>query len=95
MATGVYILVRFLVLFLDVILVAMFVRAVLSWFSMGNGMSPLGYFLFIVTEPIILPVRILCARFGWFQGVPLDMSFLITTMLLSVTNVLLTNMLPV
>ncbi len=94
MNTGVYILIRFVTIFLDVILFAMLIRAVLSWFSQGNGVSPLAAFLFVITEPFILPVRAVCMRFGWFQGSPLDLSFLITTMILSITNVLLTGMLP-
>lgn len=94
MDTGVYILVRFVTIFLDVILFALLIRAVLSWFTMGNGQSPLGSFLFVVTEPFILPVRALCRRFGWFQGSPLDLSFLITTMILSITSVILSGMIP-
>lgn len=94
MATGVYILVRFVIIFLDVILVAMLVRAVLSWFSMGDGMSPLGHFVFVITEPFILPVRLICAKFGWFQGLPLDMSFFITNLLLLLVNTILSNFLP-
>lgn len=94
MDTGVYILVRFVIIFLDVILFAMLIRAILSWFTMGNGQSPLGGFLYVITEPFILPVRALCARFGWFQGSPLDLSFLITTMILSIANVILSGMIP-
>lgn len=94
MDTGVYILVRFVTIFLDVILFALLIRAVLSWFTMGNGQSLLGSFLFVVTEPFILPVRALCRRFGWFQGSPLDLSFLITTMILSITSVILSGMIP-
>ena len=95
MVSGVYVLVKFVTIFIDVILFAMLIRAVLSWFSMGRGTSPLMGFLFIVTEPFILPVRVICMRFGWFQGTPLDFSFLITTLILSLLNVLLSGMMPV
>ena len=91
MNTGVYILVRFVTIFLDVILVAMLVRAVLSWFQGGNGMSPLATFLYVVTEPFVLPVRAICNHLGLFRGSPLDLSFFITTMILSLTNLLLTG----
>ena len=87
-------LVRFVIIFIDVILVAMLVRAVLSWFTMGDGSSWLSHFLFVVTEPFILPIRVLFARLGWFQGLPLDMSFFITTMLLTLFNILLSGMIP-
>ena len=95
MTSGIYILVKFVIIFLDVILFAMLIRALLSWFTMGEGQSPLGHFLFVVTEPFILPIRLLCAKLGWFQGLPMDMSFLITTLLLSLSNVLLSQMMPV
>ena len=92
MATGVYIIVRFVIIFLDVIMFAMLLRAIFSWFVAGSGETPLTGFLFVVTEPFILPVRALCARFGWFQGLPMDMSFLITTVILSILNVMLSSM---
>ncbi len=95
MVAGVYILVKFVTIFIDVILFAMLIRAILSWFAMGNGQSPLGGFLFVITEPFILPVRVICMKFGWFQGTPLDFSFLITTLILSLLNLLLTGMIPV
>lgn len=77
-----YVLIRFFMLFLEVLLLAMFVRAVMSWFFMGQE-NRLMSFLCLVTEPVIMPVRRLCDRFGWFNGVPFDMPYLITTLLLS------------
>ncbi len=77
-----YVLIRFVMLFLEVLLLAMFVRAVMSWFTMGEE-NRLMNFLCLVTEPVIMPVRRLCVRFGWFQDVPLDIPYLITTLLLS------------
>lgn len=83
-----YVVVQFVSLFLDAILLAMLVRAVLSWFPVGedNGFVR---FIYVVTEPVIMPVRSLCTRFGWFTGVPLDIPFFITTLLM----VLISNML--
>jgi len=95
MTAGIYVLVRFVVIFLDIILIAMLARAILSWFMMGDGTSPIMNLLYVITEPLIVPVRMLCDRFGWFRGVPLDMSFFITTMILSLINVLLTGLSPV
>ena len=95
MVAGVYILIRFVVIFLDILLVAMLIRALLSWFVMGDGESPLMNILYVITEPLIVPIRMLCARFGWFQGLPIDMSFFITTMILSLISLLLTGIAPV
>lgn len=91
---GVYILIKFVVIFLDVILMAMLVRAVMSWFVNGENGSPILNFLYVITEPLIVPVRLICQRFGWFQGTPIDMSFLITTMILSLISLLLSGMTP-
>ena len=95
MTNGIYVLVQFVILFIDVLMFAMLFRAILSWFSGGQGMSPIAYFLYIVTEPLILPIRVLFARLRWFEGVPLDIPFLVTSLLLGLGNLLLSNMLAV
>lgn len=86
MSEGMYILVQFVNIFLDVIMLAMLARAVLSWFAFSETANKIGAFLYIVTEPLILPVRALFNRFGWFEGVPLDIPFLVTALLLSVLS---------
>lgn len=90
-----YVLVKFVTIFLDIVLIGMFVRAILSWFVQGGAdgfIGGLAGFLFVVTEPFIMPLRALFNRFGWFQGLPIDMSFMITAMLLSLANLLLSSM---
>ena len=66
---------------------AMFVRAILSWFPMEENRF-IG-FLYAVTEPVILPVRMLFERLGWFQNLPIDISFFVTFLLLSLIGGLL------
>lgn len=88
MTAAAYILVQCLVIFMDILSLAMLVRAVLSWFTMGEQ-TKIGAFLYVVTEPVILPIRALCNRFGWFRGLPLDMPFLITMVLLSFAGIFL------
>ncbi len=58
-------------------------RAIVSWLPLEED-SPVENFLISVTEPVIYPVRALCERFGWFEGLPIDMSFFLTFILLSV-----------
>ena len=70
----VYFFTRLLVLFFSFVSVALLVRAILSWF-VREGDSPFSSLLILITEPLILPVRHLCDRFGWFQGVPMDVPF--------------------
>jgi hypothetical protein len=36
-----------------------------------------------------MPIRNLCGRFGWFQGTPLDMPFLITSLLMMMVSSIL------
>ena len=95
MTGAVYVLVKFVTIFLDIVLIGMFVRAILSWFVQGGTggfLGGLAGFLYVVTEPFIIPVRALFDKFGWFQGLPIDISFLITAMLLSLANTLLSSM---
>ena len=60
----------------------MFARAILSWLPMDED-NPIEDFLYTVTEPVIMPVRSVIEHFGWFEGLPIDMSFFITFILLS------------
>ena len=57
------------------------VRAVLSWLPIGDD-NPILKFVFMVTEPIIIPIRALFERLGWFQNMPIDISFLVAYLLL-------------
>ena len=66
----------------------MFGRAILSWLPMDEE-NPIENFLYAVTEPVIMPVRAVIERFGWFEGMSIDMSFFITFMLLSVLEMIL------
>lgn len=71
-------------LFIDALLLAMLVRAVTGWFIREE--TAFTNFLYFVTEPVIMPVRMLCDGLGWFQGVPIDVPFFITAVLLSLIN---------
>lgn len=84
----IYVCTRLLVLFFDFMSVALFLRAILSWF-MQEGENAVMVFLAYVTEPLILPIRRLCDRFGWFRGGPIDMPFLLTAVLVGFLSVLL------
>ncbi|MBR0443087.1 MAG: YggT family protein [Clostridia bacterium] len=68
--------------------IAMLLRAILSWFPIDEDNRFLNL-LYCITEPIIMPVRALLEKLGWFQDLPLDMSFFFTYILLSVVSMLL------
>lgn len=89
---GLYVIMLCVVIFIYVADIAMLGRAVLSWIPEGNQ-TRVGAFLYVITEPFIMPVRGLCNRFGWFRGLPLDMPFLITALLLMLISSSLQTML--
>ena len=73
--------------FLAAIELAMLGRAILSWFFVEG--SRLSDFLYAVTEPVVLPVRLLFEKFGWFQNLPIDISFFVTFLLISLVGAIL------
>ena len=75
------------VLILTALQLAMLVRAIMSWFP-GDS-NKFENFLYAITEPLILPVRKLFERLNWFQELPIDVSFFVTYLLLSLVLVLL------
>ena len=82
MADVLHIVSTVVVLLLSAVQLAMLLRAVLSWFMMDSNRFT--DFLYGITEPFIYPIRLLFERMGWFQNLPLDISFLVTYVLLSV-----------
>ena len=61
------------------------VRAFLSWLPIKDD-NPIPLFIFMVTEPIVAPVRALFDRTGWFRNLPIDMSFFVAFLLLSIVS---------
>lgn len=68
---------------IDVLLIAMFIRAITSLFD-STRESGLSMFLLMFTEPVVFPMRALCDRMNWFEGVPIDVPFLLTVLVLSI-----------
>ena len=74
--------------FLEVLGFAFFLRAILSWFD-PMGEWRISGFLYALTEPFTIPIRALCERMDWFQGVPMDIPFTLTWLLLMLLQILL------
>ena len=72
---------------ISVIQAAMFVRAIMSWFPFGEG--KFSTFLYAITEPIIYPVRALFEKMNWGVGLPIDIPFFVTFILLSFISMFL------
>ena len=86
-----YLIAKVVSILLALELDAMLLRAILSWFDTGRGgfISALTGILTMVTEPIILPVRFLLSRIPAASNLPIDLSFFITFILLSLLQVFL------
>ena len=83
----IYVIKTVVVLFLSVVQLAMLARAVLSWFPMQQ--NRIVDLLYSVTEPFISPVRLLFYKMNWFQNLPIDLSFLVSYMLISAVLMML------
>ena len=66
----------------------MFVRAILSWIPTMED-NAFAVFVYQVTEFVIYPVRCLLERSEFIASMPLDLSFFVTFILLSVVQTLL------
>ena len=73
---------------LTVLELCMLLRAILSWFPIRED-NPFLLFVHMVTEPIVAPVRALFEKMGWFRNIPIDVSFIVAYLLLSVVGTLL------
>ncbi len=65
--------------------ICMLIRAVLSWLPIKDDNVFL-LFVMMVTEPIVAPVRALFEKMGWFQNIPIDVSFFAAYLLLTVVS---------
>ena len=75
------------VLMLSGIQLAMLVRAVLSWFPIEP--NKLINFIYAITEPFVAPIRALFDKMGWFKGLPIDISFMVSYLLITILLLLL------
>ena len=83
----IYLLVQFVLVFIDVLSIAMFIRVILSWFTDGSG--KFAQFLYVITEPAIMPMRKLLFKLNWFQDSPIDFSFTFTFIALFILETVL------
>ena len=78
----VYVIRTVVLLFTEILSGAMLVRAILSWFPLDEENKLVAFFYYL-TEPIIMPMRMLFDRFGWGRTSPIDLPFLVTVFELS------------
>ena len=87
MSVVIFVIKNVAILLLGAVELAMLARAILSWFPIFE--NKIVDFLYAITEPFIYPVRQLFVKMNWFQGLPIDISFLVTFMLISLVSQLL------
>lgn len=68
--------------------IAMIARMIVSWIP-GAQDSKINDFIYAVTEPMIIPIRRIFERKGWFRRSPLDMPFMVTYFILMIVMLLL------
>ncbi len=86
MPLAVILIKNIVIVFLTAVQFAMLARAILSWFPNATKFND---FLYSITEPFIYPVRLLFDKMNWFSGLPIDISFLVTYILISIILIFL------
>lgn len=86
----IYVLINFAVMFIEVLMLAMTARAIISWFFDADGKFI--RFLYVFTEPAIMPVRKLFHKMNWFQDVPIDIAYSATYIVLMLVQLFLGSM---
>lgn len=75
------------VVLLTAVQFAMLVRAILSWFPLNS--NKFVDFINAVTEPFVLPMRLLFEKLNLFQNLPIDISFLASYIVISIILMIL------
>ncbi len=88
MSVALYLIQQTAITLIGFLEIAMFARAILSWFDQ-TGESRISAFLFTITEPIIFPIRALCEKMHWFEGIPIDIPFMLTYLVLILLQALM------
>ena len=84
-----YMLAQLVTLLLGAINIAMIIRAVTSWIpDLDGAWLDLVYML---TEPVVAPIKAIFESFPIFRNSPIDFSFIIAFMLLNIVQELLSG----
>ena len=92
MPEPIYVVIYFALYLIKLVSICMFIRAILSWFNV-NANNPIIKFLYVVTEPAIVPLRKLFQKMNWFQDTPLDISFAMTYLVIFVLELIIESVL--
>lgn len=73
MSEVLYIVANFVDVLLTVLYFAVFVRVILSWLPLDED-GPVVSFVYLITDPIVVPIRNILEHFSLFENMPVDFS---------------------
>ncbi|MBO4979139.1 MAG: YggT family protein [Clostridia bacterium] len=85
-----YMAARLVTLLLWVLEIAMLLRAIASWIPALDGMKWMDI-VYMLTEPLVVPVRAIFERFALFRNSPIDFSFVIAFLLLGMVQTVMSH----
>lgn len=88
METVFYILAKAVDIYLSVASVAMLIRVIMPLFSEPDS-SPLYAITVALTEPLIIPFRVISNKLGFWQDTPIDIPLLASTVFLMLLSLFL------
>lgn len=77
---------------IEIITLLMFIRAILSWFPIVDRSSKIMSFIYMITDVVTTPVRMFLERFDSVRRFPIDLSFLVTYILLHLIQTILISL---
>ena len=82
-----YIIAKVVSIGLSVLSVAMFLRVILQFFASGENKFVI--FCYAITEPFIIPIRVIMEKFDIGQNSPIDIPFFVAYIMISVLQMML------
>lgn len=73
--------------YISIMYLALLLRVILGTFTEGTG--AFASFIYVATEPILLPIRRYIDKKGILEGLPLDISVLVAMILLMILSYVL------
>ena len=81
-------MVKLVVAVLYAMMYLMFGRAIVSWIFPDED-NKIAQFLFMMTEPLVYPIRQIMNKFDFFNNMPVDMSFMVAMIILIILTTVL------
>ncbi|MBQ8290642.1 MAG: YggT family protein [Clostridia bacterium] len=83
-----YFIAKLISILLEVVSTAMLIQALMSFFMPGDD-NKFYLFLHAITEPFVMPVRFILNKLGLLEDSPIDWSFVLAYILISILTMLL------